>query len=108
MEGRPLLPGTDRRTRRDRCLRARLRLLRLTTPGSLAGRYPEGNTGGARVSLHQPMPTAPDLAAPLHPVTTRPGFTLQRYARPVVVRAKCSTETNSHGPDARVFGDMQC
>ncbi|MEV0368158.1 DUF3703 domain-containing protein [Nocardia fusca] len=36
-------------------------------PASLAGRYPEGNTGRARVGLRQPMPTPPDLAALLHP-----------------------------------------
>ncbi|WP_280423680.1 DUF3703 domain-containing protein [Nocardia carnea] len=36
-------------------------------PASLARRYPEGNTGRARVGLRQPMPTPPDLAALLHP-----------------------------------------
>lgn len=36
-------------------------------PASLAGRYPEGNTGRARVGLRQPMPTPPDLAALLRP-----------------------------------------
>ncbi|NKY34237.1 DUF3703 domain-containing protein [Nocardia speluncae] len=36
-------------------------------PASLAGRYPEGNTGRARVGLRQPMPTPPDLAALLNP-----------------------------------------
>ncbi|WP_043737293.1 MULTISPECIES: DUF3703 domain-containing protein [Nocardia] len=39
----------------------------VAAPGSLSGRYPEGNTGRARVSLRQPMPTPPDLAALLHP-----------------------------------------
>ncbi|WP_043735972.1 DUF3703 domain-containing protein [Nocardia asiatica] len=41
----------------------------VAAPGSLAGRYPEGNTGRARVGLRQPMPTPPDLAALLHPTT---------------------------------------
>ncbi|MBF6439591.1 DUF3703 domain-containing protein [Nocardia cyriacigeorgica] len=36
-------------------------------PASLAGRYPEGNTGRARVGLRRPMLTPPDLAALLHP-----------------------------------------
>ncbi|MEU4841264.1 DUF3703 domain-containing protein [Nocardia testacea] len=36
-------------------------------PASLAGRYPEGNTGRARVGLRQPMPTPPELTALLHP-----------------------------------------
>ncbi|GGL19013.1 DUF3703 domain-containing protein [Nocardia jinanensis] len=41
----------------------------VAAPGSLAGRYPEGNTGRARVGLRQPMPTPPDLAALLRPST---------------------------------------
>ncbi len=32
-------------------------------PGSALGRYPEGNTGRARVPLTQPMPIPDDLAA---------------------------------------------
>ncbi|MEU4837714.1 DUF3703 domain-containing protein [Nocardia testacea] len=32
-------------------------------PASLFGRYPEGNTGRARVGLRQPMPVPTDLAA---------------------------------------------
>ncbi|MGY2119271.1 DUF3703 domain-containing protein [Nocardia gipuzkoensis] len=36
-------------------------------PGSLSGRYPDGNTGRATVGLRQPMPTPPDLTALLHP-----------------------------------------
>lgn len=32
-------------------------------PGSALGRYPEGNTGRARVKLTQPMPVPTDLAA---------------------------------------------
>lgn len=32
-------------------------------PGSALGRYPEGNTGRARVKLTRPMPVPDDLAA---------------------------------------------
>ncbi|MGW5751513.1 DUF3703 domain-containing protein [Nocardia rhamnosiphila] len=39
----------------------------VAAPGSLAGRYPEGNTGRARVGLLQPMPIPPDLAPLLTP-----------------------------------------
>ncbi|WP_280263313.1 DUF3703 domain-containing protein [Nocardia abscessus] len=39
----------------------------VAAPGSLSGRYPEGNTGRATVGLRQPMPTPPELAALLHP-----------------------------------------
>jgi hypothetical protein len=39
----------------------------VAAPGSLSGRFPEGNTGRAAVGLRQPMPTPPDLAALLHP-----------------------------------------
>lgn len=38
-------------------------------PASLAGRYPEGNTGRARVGLRQPMPVPADLATHLTPTT---------------------------------------
>ncbi|MBF6219311.1 DUF3703 domain-containing protein [Nocardia abscessus] len=38
----------------------------VAVPGSLSGRYPEGNTGRATVGLRQPMPTPPELAALLH------------------------------------------
>lgn len=34
----------------------------VAAPGSALGRYPEGNTGRARVHLTQPMPVPPDLA----------------------------------------------
>ena len=44
----------------------------VAAPGSLAGRYPEGNTGRARVGLRRTMPTPPDLAALLHPTTALP------------------------------------
>ncbi|KHJ71035.1 DUF3703 domain-containing protein [Rhodococcus sp. Chr-9] len=35
----------------------------VAAPGSLTGRYPEGNTGRATVGLTTPMPIPPDLAA---------------------------------------------
>ncbi|WP_433498800.1 DUF3703 domain-containing protein [Sphaerimonospora sp. CA-214678] len=37
----------------------------VAAPGSALGRYPEGNTGRAGVSLTQPMPMPTDLAAVL-------------------------------------------
>lgn len=42
-------------------------MVRITVaaPGSALGRYPEGNTGRARVGLTQPMPVPEDLAAVL-------------------------------------------
>lgn len=39
-----------------------LRLL-LAGPGSITGRYPVGNTGGANVSAFRPMPIPEDLRA---------------------------------------------
>ena len=47
-------------------------LLRLVVvgPGSLTGRYPVGNTGGADVSALRPMPVPDDLRALLDAVTT--------------------------------------
>ena len=39
-----------------------LRLL-LAVPGTLSGRYPVGNTGGADVSAFKPMPIPDDLTA---------------------------------------------
>jgi hypothetical protein len=38
----------------------------VAAPGSALGRYPEGNTGRARVGLTQPMPLPNDLAALLN------------------------------------------
>jgi hypothetical protein len=38
-------------------------------PGSLTGRYPVGNTGGARVNALTPMPIPHDLAVVLSPAT---------------------------------------
>lgn len=34
----------------------------VAAPGSLTGRYPEGNTGRAAVGLTTPMPVPPDIA----------------------------------------------
>jgi Protein of unknown function (DUF3703) len=48
-----------RRDRRE-LLGQTLRLL-LAVPGSVSGRYPAGNTGGADVSAFRPMPVPDDL-----------------------------------------------
>jgi len=40
-------------------------------PGSLTGRYPVGNTGGANVSAFEPMPIPEDLRAVLEPTASR-------------------------------------
>jgi Protein of unknown function (DUF3703) len=47
-------------------------LLRLVVagPGSLTGRYPVGNTGGANVSAFEPMPIPEDLRTLLAPTLT--------------------------------------
>ena len=37
----------------------------VAAPGSLSGRYPEGNTGRVAAGLTTPMPIPPDLAAAL-------------------------------------------
>jgi hypothetical protein len=42
-----------------------VRLL-LAAPGSISGRYPLGNTGGADVSAFRPMPVPDDLRAVLN------------------------------------------
>ncbi|CAM2784799.1 hypothetical protein BST27_22115 [Mycobacterium intermedium] len=39
----------------------------LAAPGSLTGRFPEGNTGRATVGLMTPMPLPDDLLAALRP-----------------------------------------
>jgi hypothetical protein len=39
----------------------------VAAPGSLTGRYPEGNTGRVAASLMTPMPIACDLTAVLNP-----------------------------------------
>lgn len=46
----------------------------VAAPGSALGRYPEGNTGRARVGLTRPMPVPDDLADLL---------TRERHRRPV-------------------------
>jgi hypothetical protein len=48
-----------RRDRRE--LAGQLLRLLLAVPGSISGRYPAGNTGGADVSAFQPMPIPDDL-----------------------------------------------
>jgi uncharacterized protein DUF3703 len=45
----------------------------VAAPGSLSGRYPEGNTGRADVGLTQPMPIPDDLAAILASTERRSG-----------------------------------
>ncbi|SED02045.1 DUF3703 domain-containing protein [Rhodococcus koreensis] len=53
---------------RQRCRREALgQVVRIivATPGSLAGRYPEGNTGRASAGLMTPMPIPADLASAL-------------------------------------------
>jgi hypothetical protein len=39
----------------------------VAAPGSLTGRYPAGNTGGANVSAFEPMPIPDDLRTILRP-----------------------------------------
>lgn len=48
-------------------IRGQLIRLALAAPGSLTGRYPLGNTGGANVSALAPMPVPDDLAEVLSP-----------------------------------------
>ncbi|MCC6914429.1 MAG: DUF3703 domain-containing protein [Rhodospirillaceae bacterium] len=52
--------GFARRDAREICGQ----IIRLAAGGllTMAGRVPEGNTGGANVSPEKPMPVAPDLA----------------------------------------------
>lgn len=54
-----LLVGLDRRDPRE-ILGQAVRLV-LTIPGSLLGRLPHGNTGGANVSAFRPMPIDAEL-----------------------------------------------
>lgn len=50
--------------RRDRHeLAGQTARLLLAVPGSVSGRYPAGNTGGADVSAFRPMPVPDDLRA---------------------------------------------
>ena len=59
--------GFALRRRDARELLGQLPRLLLAGPGSLTGRAPQGNTGGARVGLFQPMQTPPELASLLRP-----------------------------------------
>ena len=45
----------------------------VAAPGSALGRYPQGNTGRARVGLTRPMPVPDDLAALTREPDRRPG-----------------------------------
>jgi hypothetical protein len=58
-----------RRDRRE--LAGQLLRLLLAVPGSVSGRYPAGNTGGADVSAFQPMPIPEDLRSLLAPEDPR-------------------------------------
>ena len=51
------------RRRDPRELGGQLLRLVLAGPGSMTGRYPVGNTGGANVSAFRPMPIPDDLRA---------------------------------------------
>jgi hypothetical protein len=53
--------GAALRRRDQREVVGQLLRLLLAAPGSLTGRYPVGNTGGADVSAFRPMPVPEDL-----------------------------------------------
>src|SRR5262245_23220076 len=53
--------GAAARRRDGREVAGQLLRLVLAVPGSLTGRYPAGNTGGADVSAFRPMPIPEDL-----------------------------------------------
>jgi hypothetical protein len=55
--------GAAGRRRDGREVAGQLLRLVLAVPGSLTGRYPVGNTGGADVSAFRPMPIPEDLRA---------------------------------------------
>ena len=55
--------GSALRRRDRREIAGQLLRLVLAGPGSLTGRYPVGNTGGADVSAFAPMPIPDDLRA---------------------------------------------
>lgn len=61
VHGAMLREAVRQRDRRE-TLGQVVRLL-VAGPGSLAGRYPVGNTGRANVSMMEPMPVPSDLAA---------------------------------------------
>jgi hypothetical protein len=54
--------GAAWRRRDGREIAGQLARLALAVPGTLSGRYPVGNTGGADVSAFKPMPIPDDLA----------------------------------------------
>ena len=54
-----LAAGVRRRDRRE--VLGQLARVLLAAPGSLSGKYPPGNTGGASVSAFRPMPIPQDL-----------------------------------------------
>jgi hypothetical protein len=54
--------GAAWRRRDGREIGGQLLRLLLAVPGTLSGRYPVGNTGGADVSAFTPMPIPDDLA----------------------------------------------
>ena len=55
--------GAALRRRDRREIAGQLARLFLAAPGSLTGKYPLGNTGGANVSAFKPMPVPEDLRA---------------------------------------------
>ncbi len=60
--------GARRHDRRE--VAGQLLRLLLAGPGSITGRYPVGNTGGADVSPFRPMPIPEDLRAILEGLDT--------------------------------------
>ena len=71
--GAMLAAAVRRRDRRE--VVGQLTRLALAGPGSLTGRYPVGNTGGADVSAFRPMPIPDDLRALLEVGTDAPATT---------------------------------
>ena len=61
--------GLRRRDRRE--IVGQLVRLAVAAPGSLTGRYPVGNTGGANVSALKPMPLPDDLQEVLNGAVKR-------------------------------------
>jgi hypothetical protein len=68
-----LANGVRRRNRRE--VSGQLIRLLVAGPGSIAGRYPLGNTGGANVNAVTPMPIPPDLQVVLDGTITAPRLT---------------------------------
>lgn len=59
------MPNLALRQRDRREALGQLLRIVVAAPGSLSGRYPEGNTGRVALGLMTPMPVPPDLAAAL-------------------------------------------